>query len=242
MEGGADHGLDHFLRTGLTDLVARWLEADSGLVNVPIEGESPLHLAVSAGRGGAMVDLLLDHGADVNARDSLDRMPLHAAIETDDREAIALLRVRGAEVDLFAAAGLGETDLSARLLAEHPDGARATQADGLTPLFYAAWSGDETTARRLLDAGADPAPQVRRLWACLTPLHVALQRGRRPVTRLLLERGADPNAFSEDGYWPTPLQSAARWGAAEDTCLLVQFGATTTPRNSCIIGEEGVSP
>ena len=44
------------------------------------------------------VRLLLKYGADVNARDSRDRSPLHYAVETDDKVVVELIKA-GADVN-----------------------------------------------------------------------------------------------------------------------------------------------
>jgi ankyrin repeat protein len=227
IEAGSAHTLEHLLRVGLRERVAAALAADPEAARRPLDGTPPLHLALTSPRGAGLLDLLLARGADVHARDSRGRTALHVAIEECHEDAARQLIERGAELDLFAAAGLGQTQRVADLLAEDPRGAMASQADGVTPLFYAAWSGDVDAAARLLDAGALVSPRAKRFWACITPLHVALQRRHRDVTLLLLARGADIDALGEElgRYWPTPLHVAARWGSQDDVRLLLERGA-----------------
>jgi ankyrin repeat protein len=227
IEAGADHSLAHLLKVGAVTRMERLLAVDPDAVARPLDGTPPLHLAAMAPNSVPMLRWLLAHGAAVGAVDALGRTALHVAIEYPSREAVQLLLEAGAPVDLFAAAGTGDTARVARLLTEEPSLARAMQADGTTPLFYAAWAGDVTSVTLLLDAGAAVSPKAKRFWACLTPLHAALQQRHRPVAAILLEHGADVNAFAAEPsqYWPTPLHAAARWGTQEDVRLLLDYGA-----------------
>ena len=52
-------------------------------------GATPLHLAADRGYG-QLVDLLLEKGADVNARDKTGAMPLNEAADKGHREVVAL--------------------------------------------------------------------------------------------------------------------------------------------------------
>jgi uncharacterized protein len=228
IEAGAAYSLDHLLMAGARSRVERILQADPGAAARPLGGGlPPLHLALTSSTGATLLELLLDHGADVAAQDRVGRTALHVAIESQNPEAMRRLIDRGAPVDIFAAAGMGDAERVARFLAEDASRSRAAQPDGMTALFYAAWAGDAQTVRLLLDAGAHVSPRVERLWACLTPLHAALQQRHREVAAALLEHGADVNACSPDRerYWPTPLQAAARWGADEDVLRLLDHGA-----------------
>jgi ankyrin repeat protein len=228
IEAGAVYSLEHLLMVGARARVERVLAADPGAATRPLDGGSPpLHLTLTSSHGATLLELLLEHGAAVAAQDAVGRTALHVAIENQLPGAIRLLLDRGAPIDVFAAAGMGDAERVARFLAEDPLLARAAQGDGMTALFYAAWAGDLRSTRLLLDAGAAVSPRVKRLWACLTPLHAALQQRHREVVAALLEHGADVNACGteRDHYWPTPLQAAARWGTDEDVLRLLDHGA-----------------
>ena len=111
------------------DLMRTMLDADSSLVHAKGgDGCRPLHFAKSA----AAMDLLLSHGADIDARD-VDHastalqwaLPRPDAVEQGVRSAGSLERVRlladrGATVDIFAAAALNDVALVRRALDEHP--------------------------------------------------------------------------------------------------------------------------
>lgn len=60
-------------------------------------GNTPLHVAVSWGDSAA-VRLLLDNGADINARGEYNMTPLHFAVGRNHPEIVALLVTSGADL------------------------------------------------------------------------------------------------------------------------------------------------
>src|SRR6516225_1870575 len=118
------------VRAGNRPEIERQIAATPEVVKGVDEGGSTaLHHA--AGYGPlANVELLLNKGADVNAKNGRRSTPLHWAIY--DEAKVRLLLSKGADVN-------------------------ARQAQGRTPLFLAAMLGDSVpTMRLLLTAGADP--------------------------------------------------------------------------------------
>ena len=145
-------------------------------------GATALLTAVSA-RDRAMVELLLAHGADINARSHwwaggfgvLDREP-------DDLT--AWLIEQGAVVDAYAAARVGDVGRLRSLLAADPGAARMRGGDGQTPLHVAA---SVEIAAMLVEAGADM--DARDVDHESTPAQY-LVRDRPDVARYLVDRGA----------------------------------------------------
>ncbi len=135
----------------------------------------------------ALVEILLDFGAAVEARGS-DKWgsPLMTALAFGYLSAAEALVTRGARVDnIAAAAGLGRLADAAQLLA-------ATDSEGRhRALALAAQHGHVDIVRLLLDAGEDPNrynPDGNHSHS--TPLHQAALAGNEAVVRLLVERGA----------------------------------------------------
>lgn len=91
---------------------------------------------------------------------------------------------------------------------------------GVTPLFWAATTGNVELATFLLARGADvnAADHVGA-----TPLHHAIRMGQPEITRLLLEHGANVNARSNIGQ--TPLHLAVLRDNQEVAGLLLTNGA-----------------
>jgi ankyrin repeat protein len=143
------------------------------------------------------VRLLASRGASVGVLDDSARSPLSAAVRSEKKGAIDVVK------ELI------------RL------GANVNEADvyGTTAVHSAALDNPEACAL-LADAGASLDIQDSH---GMTPLHLAAKRNRGDICALLIERGA--NALSRDAIGRTPLHYAVRFGAADAIEALVQGGA-----------------
>ena len=104
-------GLNHL------DKVAQWLSEQPQLVHAKGgDGVHPLHYANTV----EMVDLLVDHGADVHALD-VDHTSTAAQYQVNNESVVRRLLAHGAKPDIFLAARLGDLDLIAHCLADEPD-------------------------------------------------------------------------------------------------------------------------
>jgi ankyrin repeat protein len=126
------------VETGDIDQVRRLLQSHRDLVariNEPMFGfDSP---AVHAARTNLeMLDLLLAHGADLNARTSWDKGGF-GVLEQVSPEQAAPLIARGARVDIWAAANLGRMAELAQLVEQNPSLVHAKGGDGKRPLHFA---------------------------------------------------------------------------------------------------------
>jgi ankyrin repeat protein len=121
-------------------------------------GWTPLH-AAAFGDNAAAAEVLLDAGADVNAKakNRFENTPLQVALLTQSRKVAQLLIRRGAAVN-------------------------AVQAEGITALHEAAQSGDVAMIRILLEAGADRAVTAGGFG---TPHDLAVKAGHEEAARLL---------------------------------------------------------
>ena len=103
-----------------------------------------LHIAAQEGRND-IIEMLLEHGADINAYDSNNWTALHFAAAENFVNTMELLLVKGAMVD--AKDKTGATPLhfvcqegflaAARLLLKHGANPKSKTEDGLTPIFLA---------------------------------------------------------------------------------------------------------
>ena len=85
----------------------------------------------------------------------------------------------------------GNADANTNEEEPEPDGGE------LTPLVYAARSGDIESARVLIEAGADVNKATRYGW---TPLLAATQNRNYQMGRFLIENGADVNLANKGGW------------------------------------------
>jgi len=166
-------------------------------------GLTPLHHAAERGYPG-VVQVLLDHGADVRAVDGRGRPPLYLAAQRvwmrkmrPSPDVVDLLVARSDPLDACALAVLGRTAELAASIAADPAAVHARDAGGYTPVHLAAWNGQAETVALLLDAGAEIDA---RNWRDETPLALAAiyenEEGMASVIDLLLERGVTADVFT----------------------------------------------
>ncbi|MBN3896996.1 MAG: ankyrin repeat domain-containing protein [Nostoc sp.] len=143
---------------------------------------SPLHRASATGCLD-ICELLIDHGADVNALGEHGKTPLHLATQLGHQNITELLLDCGANVN-----ALDESKSS--------------------PLFEAARHHDLSVAESLLDHGAEVNLIDNESW---TPLLRAFQHsGNDEIVRVLVAYGADVNVRGLRGESPLHLAVAQR--------------------------------
>lgn len=178
-----------------------------------VANEASLRDAAVKGDAQA-VKLLLDRGADVNAKDSDGRTALTEAAFYGHAEVVKVLLAGGA--DIFAKKNDGQTVTA--MAAGHKD--IAEMIDREMRLLEIAGKGDNKTLKEYLDKGVyvnvkDPAGR--------TPLIEATWYNHPETVKLLLDKGADPNAKKTDGV--TPLAIAAGKGYNDIADMLRKAGA-----------------
>lgn len=160
------------------------LDADSNLVHAKGgDGQRPLHFAKTI----AEIDLLLDRGADIDARDldhhstaaqwAVPRPANCRTAEDFERESAKCRHLvsRGATADIFIAIALGDLDLTRSILDDDPSALQARIADGEYP--------------------SDPAARqaniyIYRLAGNASPHQIALMFGAEKILELLNERSS----------------------------------------------------
>ena len=162
----------------------------------------PLHQAIKNGHV-EIAALLLDFGANIQARDRLNRTALFETLGTPDTRGAALLLKNG-------------IDISCR------------DSTGNTVLHEAARRGKVELASRFVGRGVEVNfPNHEGL----TPLHLAAQYGHLEVAALLLHKGATVNACDPTGNTPlilmdhlkAALSLAAEAGHADIQKLLLDY-------------------
>jgi ankyrin repeat protein len=177
IERGATVDVHAAAEQGMMDVLRQLIQADPALVDAKgPDGQRPLHFA----RSTEVIDYLLEHGADIHARD-VDHCGTAAQWMLGDRSPLCrYLLERGAEPDIFMACALGDTDLVNTLLDDDPDALNSR-------------------------IGQDNLPRVPRapglhiyvytLGDNQSPHQVARKYGHRPLYQMLLERSSPQRRF-----------------------------------------------
>jgi ankyrin repeat protein len=168
------------------------------------QGRTPMWGAVES--TPEVVKFLLDNGADINARDTVNATPLLWAAGFGRPETVALLIERKADVKavddngwtaLIWAGGIGQPQTVDLLIKAGADLNAADRQTGDTPLLRAARTGKAESLKVLLDAGADINARNKMKQ---TALHCAAQSGSAEKVALLLAAKADPTAVDERNF------------------------------------------
>ena len=195
--------------------------ADYGAVNQPDErGWAPVHWAARWG-DRAMMQALIDAGAEIELFDSRGHMALHLAARWGNCEAVRCLLANGADIHAMDSRGAGVLHLAAdRADTAELAGmleAAETGTDYVPPEDPEVW-GNAEMITLLLGEGAeiDGTDDYDR-----TALHYASDN--LITLGALLGAGAEINARDETGK--TPLMRMVRLGSAEAVRFLLAHGA-----------------
>jgi ankyrin repeat protein len=177
---------------GRVDIARLLLEAGAKPTDNPDKLEMLLFLPIRA-QNMEMLDLLLDHDADVNGEsswDTMSRTPLARAAAGGDLEIVKKLLEKGAKPDLVG-------------------------TDSQSPLYLAAYEEHPEVAYLLLEKDVDVNRAVEATkW---TPLHAAYDN--KELVERLLKEGANIDALSDSG---TVLYLAAKHNEWEVVELLIE--------------------
>lgn len=174
------------IKRGDIDAVRKTVEGVPGIANIRARGTTPLFIASGAGNLAA-VDLLISHGADVNALNDYGASPLFAASYSGNIELVRFLLDHGADPDnsrksmpILAASQENRIEVL-RLLIDR--GASVTASK--TPLLRACQNGCTEIVELLVGHGA-PVNRVSKNGD--TPLAAAIRNGHRGVCLFLASR------------------------------------------------------
>ena len=193
---GGKTQLRYYCEKGMTSSVVRML----GMRSIDVEakggvyGRTCLHAAAQNGNL-AICRLLIDKGAQLEAKALDDRTPLHLAADEDHRAICRLLLDKGAQLE-------------------------AKAGDDSTPLHFASYSGQLKIVRLLCDRGADVEARDDKGFR---PLHDAAKMGHISVVKeLIIERIAEINAIDNNGW--TALRWAVVLEKLKVAAFLAEYG------------------
>lgn len=190
--------------------------------------QTPLHFA-SINGNREVVELLLEHNAEVNALRNDLMSPLMCAASNGHQYIVELLLDKGAKTNfvdadnstvLHHAAISGQNNVIKSLIAKGVQ-IDCKNKDSHTPLHIAAHYGNLNAVLTLLEVGADVNSATD---TGITPLHLSAVAGHQEVTEALIKWGANVNA--EDIEKITPLNEAINSTCSGDLIqLLISKGA-----------------
>ncbi|XP_041370759.1 poly [ADP-ribose] polymerase tankyrase-1-like [Gigantopelta aegis] len=252
-----DYQLLEAAKAGDMELVKKLTSSNPHVVNCrDVDGRhsTPLHFAAGYNRV-AVVEYLLQQGADVHAKDKGGLVPLHNACSYGHFEVTELLITHGACVNvadlwkftpLHEAASKGKFEIC-KLLIKHGADPNKKNRDGHTPIDLVK-EGDHDVAdllrgdSALLEAAKKGnLARVQKLSTTenincrdtqgrnSTPLHLAAGYNNVEVAEFLLENGADVNAQDKGGL--IPLHNASSYGHVDIAGLLIKF-------NTCVNAQD----
>jgi ankyrin repeat protein len=200
-------------------------------------GDAPLHIAAQK-CGVPMVDLLVQHGADIHLRRADGRTAHTLAALHGNREVAAWLLARGAKDELsplehfVSACAGGDRARAEALLQAQPHLRGELRAEHHLMMHVPAERGDARVVETMLACGFDPNVKDHD---GITALHTAAMFGRAEVVRVLLAYGASVNAL--DGMFSAPplVWAAHGWSEGRRTGadhlgaarLLIEAGSST---------------
>ncbi|SCO19315.1 unnamed protein product [Fusarium fujikuroi] len=206
-----------------------------------MDGNGKTALSYAARYGHlAVVEMLLENGANIDLGDHLFTTPLSWACMCGRATIAGILLQNHAQVDskdfqgrtpLSEAVEYGDTAI-VQLLLDNNAEVDSKNNEGQTPLFIAAREGQMDMVHLLLANGADV--NWKNLEK-LTPLSYAVSEGHATIVQLLLDNGAEVD--SESLYGETPLKIATEERHETIVQLLLDYGADASRLSSTLPSE-----
>jgi ankyrin repeat protein len=180
------------------------LDIGSDVKKKDVRGETPLHTAAFYSDNGAMIDLLISKGADVNSG-SPENTPLHRAAYSGAAENISLLILHGAKVNIRGNLSGSKTPFelavdnkhfkAARILAENGADINSETYYYFQPFRYRNYKQTYTEKLVKMDTS-----QIR--FEKMPPLHRTITHNDLDFVKYLVDKGAGLKTDSHFGGYP----------------------------------------
>jgi len=216
----------------------RYLLDKGAEVNAKSKYETtPLFSAAETGNL-ELAEMLIKYKADVNAVSQFFGTALHRAVYMGHPEVVKLLLKHGADVTIQNSTGtvlhtsalLGRPNL-ARLLIEYGADVNCVNAMGITPLYYAIFTGKDRSSELsmlFINKGADVNATDKDGNSVLM---MAVQQGYPDIVEELIGEGAD-KTIRDINTKQSLLHSAAIYGYGDVATILIQSGLDVNARDS----------
>jgi ankyrin repeat protein len=218
-------------KDGNLELVHELIAQGAHILEADFEkGRTALHIAAKKG-DIAIVDALLQAGADIDRTDDKGRTAFHYAAKKGHLDLVAFFIETCAKNNRWFIHSRDFNGRSAADLArkkEHEECAHLIEAFIKTgrlplppaPLMSATINGDKDAVKELIEEGADIHQRNSDEFTCL---HAAVYSGSESIVKILVEAGADVNAASAKAI--TPLMIACYIGDEDIVDYLLKKGA-----------------
>eukprot|EP01095_Lingulamoeba_sp_RSL-Kostka_P014238 TRINITY_DN614_c0_g1_i2.p1 TRINITY_DN614_c0_g1~~TRINITY_DN614_c0_g1_i2.p1 ORF type:complete len:558 (+),score=183.41 TRINITY_DN614_c0_g1_i2:51-1724(+) len=197
-------------------------------LNVPVRGQTVLHLATEKGLNG-IVKTLIDKGVDLNLRRAEDNgTALILATMYSHHDVFNSLLEAKADITRQDSSGAnalhwavqnGLIEISKTLI-EHKIDLGAQAKFNATPLHLASRIGNEEIVKLLI---AYKAPLNAATTKSSTSLHISCMKGHDKISKFLINSGCSVNLQTDKGL--APLHYTANSGNKEITVHLIKHGA-----------------
>lgn len=195
---------------------------------------TPLHFAAKYSKKPEMIEILVKHGADVNAWDEWTGTPIHyAALFNSNPDIIRKMVELGADINIcdrntifdFACTNNSNLEIIKTIIRL---GANFDIQDALCSV---ALNPNLNILKFILKLGGDINAKYNDSMQDF-PLHNAAMNDNSEILKFLLKKGAYKSVNARNEFGDTPLFVAIRWDKLENIKLLIQHGADIFAKNN----------